>query len=165
MTVAPIYATWDGEALAPLPRFRKSCDASLVVGERYKLEVVEERSAKSHAHYFAALHDLWLNLPDHEAERFPTAEHLRAYALIREGFRETRDIVASSKAEAQRIAAFVRPMDDYAVVIVRDCVVRVATAQSQSCKAMGKVDFQRSKDAVLAFASSLVGAKQESEAA
>jgi hypothetical protein len=164
MTTAPIYAEWTGEAFMPPTRFRKALDASLVVGERYKLEIIEERSAKSHAHYFAQLHDIWMSLPDHEAERFPTVDHLRAYALIREGFRETRDIVASSKAEAQRIAAFVRPMDEYAVVIVKDCVVRVATARSQSMRAMGKSDFQRSKDAVLSYAASLIGVKAEEAA-
>lgn len=166
MAISSLYATWDGEALAPLSRFAKACDQELVIGERYKIEIVHERSAKSHAHYFASLHDLWMNIPETVAERFPTVEHLRRFALIHEGFRETRDIVAASKAEALRVAAFIRPMDSYCVVIVKDCVVRVATAQSQSYRAMGKEAFAKSKEAVLAYAASLVGVKPEqSEAA
>jgi len=38
--------------------------------------------------------------------------------------------------EAQRIAAFIKPMDTYAMVIVNECVVTVYTAKSQSLKAM-----------------------------
>jgi len=48
-------------------------------------------------------------------------------------------------------------MDDYAVVVARDAVVVVWTAKSQSMKAMGKVEFQRSKDAVLTECARLIG--------
>ncbi len=65
--------------------------------------------------------------------------------------------VASSKAEAARIAAFLRPVEDTAVVRVKDAVVIRWTAKSQSMRAMGKDDFQRSKDAVLAVIDELIG--------
>lgn len=58
-------------------------------------------------------------------------------------------MVASSKAEALRLAAFIKPMDGYVEVSVRESVVIVFTAESQSMKSMGKERFQASKTAVL----------------
>jgi hypothetical protein len=40
-------------------------------------------------------------------------------------------------------------MDEYAIVSVREAVVRVFTAQSQNMRAMGAKQFQESKQAVL----------------
>jgi hypothetical protein len=60
-------------------------------------------------------------------------------------------------AEAQRVAAFVKPLDDYAVIVVREALVSVYTAKSQRIRAMGKHDFQRSKDAVLEILAGLIG--------
>lgn len=149
--------TWDGEVMAPARGFARQADATFIVGERYRLVVVEERSAKSHAHYFASISEAWSTLPEDQAERFPSPDHLRRWALIRAGFHERREIVCASKAEAQRVAAFVRPMDSYAVVIAREAVVTVLTARSQSVKAMGKADFQRSKQAVLDVLAEVLG--------
>lgn len=157
---APLTYAWDGEAFAPLPRFAKHADKEFVIGQNYRLEVQEERSAISHRHYFASLHEAWLNLPEVHAERFATEEHLRKYALIKAGYRDERSIVCASKAEAQRVAAFIRPMDEYAIVTVHDATVIVYTAKSQSSKAMGKQAFQESKQAVLDIVSQLIGVPQ-----
>lgn len=166
MTISPFLARWDGERMEPLARFKKACDAGLVVGELYKVDCIEDRSAKSHSHYFARVHELWLNLPEGEAERWPTAEHLRKWALIKTGFCDERSIACSSKAEAQRLAAFVKPMDDFAVVAVSQAAVKVWTAKSQKKSAMGADDFQRSKTAVLELLESIVGlGRAEGEAA
>jgi hypothetical protein len=135
----------------------KAADATFVAGQVYRLETVEERSAASHAHYFAALNEGWKNLREEDMERFPSSEHLRKWCLIRAGYRDEKTLVCSSKAEAQRVAAFVRPIDEYAVVTVSEAVVRVWTAKSQSMKAMGKVDFQTSKEAVLAIVAEMIG--------
>lgn len=66
-------------------------------------------------------------------------------------------MVCSSKAEAQRIAAFMRPIDEYAIIIASEAAVRVFTAESQSHKAMGAERFQQSKQAVLEFIDELLG--------
>jgi len=155
----PIVAQWNGEAFVPMRRFMRAIDKECVIGEFYRLTEENERSAQSHRHYFACLNEAWQNLREDMAERFPDAEHLRKYALIRTGFHDERSIVCASKAEAQRVAAFVKPMDTYAVVLVREATVSVFTAKSQSMKAMGKQDFQRSKDAVLEFVAGMVGVK------
>lgn len=160
----PIIYEWDGDAMIPLPRFKKIADETFVVHELYRMEVREERSLASHSHFFAALTEAWQNLPEIEADRFPTVEHLRKWCLIKAGFADQRQHVASSKAEAVRLAAFIRPLDEYAIIVPSESVVTVYTAKSQSMKAMGKKDFQASKDAVLSIAWGLVGMKAEDAA-
>lgn len=140
---------WSGEAMVPLPRFHNRANAEFVVHERYKMEVSEDRSQASHNHYFVTLHEAWLNLPEAVAERFPTDEHLRKHALIKAGYHDSRSFVASSKAEAVRLAAFLKPMDEYAIILVHEATVTVYTAKSQRKAAMGAKDFQASKQAVL----------------
>lgn len=154
---APIPMRWTGEAMQPLPRFASEADRSFVIGKVYRLVEHQERSQNSHAHYFAALHEAWQNLPENLADQFPTPEHFRKRLLIKAGYRDERSIVCGSKAEAQRVAAFVKPMDEYAVVTVSEAVVRVYTAQSQSMRAMGKAAFQDSKQKVLDLAAEMIG--------
>ena len=138
---------YDGESMVPV--VPKQADEHYVVGERYYLTPHEERSWKSHGHYFASINESFKNLPETWAERFATPEHLRKWALIKAGYRDERSTVCASKAEAERVAAFIRPMDDFAVVTVSEAVVVVYTAKSQSMRAMGKAEFQQSKDKVL----------------
>ncbi len=95
---APILFQWTGEAMAPYGRFAREADAQFVIGERYRMTTVEERSAKSHAHYFACVTDAWANLPEEYEGRWPTADHLRKYALIKTGYRREETFAASSKA-------------------------------------------------------------------
>lgn len=154
---APIPFVWEGDVFRPLPGFAKVCDREFVVGMRYRLAEEQDRSAASHRHYFACINTAWENLPEHLAAEFPTPDHLRRYALIKAGYADRRTLVASSKAEAVRLAAFVKPMDSYAVVTVSDATVTVWTARSQSVKAMGKAEFLASKDAVLSILAEMIG--------
>jgi hypothetical protein len=154
---APVTFTWDGDTMVPLPRFARLCDKRFVVGETYPLDVAEPRSRASHNHYFAAVHDAWLNLREEYAEDFPSDEHLRKWCLIRAGYADKRSTVCASKAEAQRIAAFIKPIDGFAVVTVSEAVVTVYTAQSQSVKAMGAKVFQESKQKVLDTLADMIG--------
>lgn len=158
MTIAPpISCEWTGEHFSPSRHHKPICDKAFVVGERYTLVEHQARSQATHNHYFAELAEAWANLPDDQAERFPTAEHLRKFALIKCGFANRRDFVASSKAEALRFAAFIRAGADYEIVTVSASVVTVWTAQSQSMRAMGKAAFQDSKTKVLDYVASLIG--------
>jgi hypothetical protein len=154
---APIQFSWDGDSFVPLARFRKTCDHEFVVGEIYRLAVQEERSAVSHNHYFACLNEIWKNLPDELAARYPSVEHLRKRALIKAGYFDERSLVLGSPEQAQAVATLVNAMDDYAVVVVRDAVIKVFTAKSQSAKAMDKREFQRSKTLVLEILADLIG--------
>lgn len=157
----PIIYSWTGEAMQPLGRFAKKADGRFVVGELYRLTDVEERSIASHNQYFASIHDRWLSLPDDLAVQFPTDELLRKHALILTGYRRERKFVASSKEEARKLAAFLRPQsvdDDYAIISVHENVVVEWKALSQSYKGMPtKGQFQASKQAVIDYLDKLLG--------
>jgi len=153
--IPPIAFTWDGDSM--VPRHPRLADRHFVVGETYTLEPREDRSSASHRHYFAAIKEAHDSLPEEAADRLPSPEHLRKFCLIKAGYRDERSIVCSSKAEAQRLAAWVRPMDEFAIVAVQGATVIQWTAKSQSVRAMGKAEFEASKDAVLNVIASLIG--------
>jgi hypothetical protein len=110
---------------------------------------MNERSQASNNHYFAWLNDAWKSLPADAAEHFPTAEHLRKWALIRTGYSDSHSVTCDSKACALRVATFVRSIDDMATVITSGTTVTRYTAKSQSSKTMEADEFQQSKDAVM----------------
>jgi hypothetical protein len=158
MTERPVIFTWDGQAMVPRDRrFAFQCDRQFVVGEHYTLVQHEDRSSASHRHYFAAIKEAWESLPESVGDRFASPEHLRKFALVKAGYRNERTHVAATKAEAQRLAAFVQPIDDFAIVTVSGLTVTVWTAKSQSVRAMGKADFYESKEAVLRVLAELIG--------
>ncbi|PSH68559.1 hypothetical protein CU102_12405 [Phyllobacterium brassicacearum] len=159
MNSRPISFQYEGEGIfKPSSGFyAKLADEHFVIGEHYKLLEHRERSDNSHRHYFASIKNGFDNLHDSMLGEYPTVEHLRKKALIRTGYRDERSIVCASKAEAERVAAFIRPIDDYCVVVPLNCVVHVMTAKSQSVKAMGAAEFQKSKEAVLIFIDDLLG--------
>ena len=157
MTSLPMKMRWDGERFEPLGRSAQEATARFVIGAVYALEEIAPRSEASHNHFFACLAEAWRNLPEDQSEQFPSPDHLRKWALIKQGFRDERSIVCGSNALALRIAAFVRPMDEFAIVTVANSVVMVWTAKSQSLRAMGKADFEASKNAVLGYVATLIG--------
>lgn len=159
MDSGPLLLRYDGAGAFQTIRQRDAdmCDKSLVCGEKYIVEQHQGRSTASHAHYFASVNEAWANLPEDQAERWPSSEHLRKYALIKTGFCDQKDFTCSSMAEARRLAAAIGQIDTYAVVNVRRNVVQMFTAKSQSYRSMGKLDFQRSKEAVLQYLETLLG--------
>jgi len=161
----PLAYRWTGDSFAPLPGFAAACDEAFAIGKVYRLEEAQDRSQASHNHFFAIISEAWSNLPDHLAERFATAEHLRKWSLVKAGYHDSRTLVASSKAEAQRLAAFVRPLDEFAIVTVTEATVTVYTAQSQSVRAMGREAFQKSKDGVLHVLAEMLGTTPDALAA
>lgn len=156
MSRAPIICTWTGEAFEPTRRYHNQVNAEFVVGERYQVEVLAGRSDASHRHFFARVTEMWMSLPEGAEDTFPTPEHLRKRALIMTGFRDERSIVCASRAEALRLRAFIKPMDDFAVVTVHEQTVVVLTAKSQSKAAMGAEVFQKSKTAVLDYVEAML---------
>jgi hypothetical protein len=150
----------EGEFRTPTRYWAREADKRFVVGEHYRLAEHNDRSTAAHNHYFAAVNEAWESLPDDLLTEYPSPEHLRKKMLVKAGYADERSIVCASKAEAQRVAAFTKPMDDYAVVVVREAVVRVYTAQSQSYKAMGKQVFSESKEKVLEAISALLGTER-----
>ena len=90
--IYPVEMHWDGKAMIPQPRFVALCKKQYTPGECYVLGVNEERSIASHRHYFAAINEAWQNLPEDKVARYPSAEHLRKWALIKSGYHNERSI-------------------------------------------------------------------------
>jgi hypothetical protein len=143
----PQHFTWSGATMVPLHPRR--AEQHFKTGERYTLARYEERSSASHNHEFAWLDEAWASLPENLAERFQSPEALRKWALIRAGFSHSSTLDCESRAEAMRVAAFLRPMDELAVVIVQGTTVTRYIAMSQSKRAMGATKFYKSKDAII----------------
>lgn len=158
MSNQPLMFEWDGEAMIPAGRYwARQADEQFVVGERYRLAEENERSSASHAHEFAWLTEAWNSLPDEMLVQYPNSETLRKHGLIAKGFCTMVQHVCKSEAEAQRLAAILKPYDAYAVVVARGTVVTVYTAISQSRRAMGAAQFQQSKSALMEFVGDLLG--------
>jgi hypothetical protein len=135
---------------------QERADKRYVVGAQYVVEIKEIRSGASHRHFFACVREAWANLPEAIALRHPSPEHLRKHALVKTGFADERVIVCSSNIEATKLAAYIRALDDYAVISVNDNVVSSWTAKSQSQTAMDKDQFNESKRAVLDYLATLL---------
>jgi hypothetical protein len=139
-----------------LPLDSRAAEKAFQLGRTYRLEPWMDRSPASQAHYFATINDAFDKLPAHLAERFPSPDHLRKHALCMTGYCDQRSMECRSHAEALRVAAFLRPIDEYAVVNVSASTVVMLTARSQSARAMDRQTFGASKDAVLGYIASLV---------
>ncbi len=157
-----VIFTWTDEGhMVPARGHAKRCDEKFTVGELYRMEVSEERSHRSHRHYFAQVHEAWLNLPEEWAERFPSPDHLRRWCLIKEGFCDCHMIYAPDLGMAKATAGVIRKINEFAVIIPDEHSVSIYTAKSQDLKSMGKVQFQESKDAVLGKLAELIGVTTE----
>ena len=137
-------------------RFVWTCDQDYVVHEKYKMDITEARSAASHSHYFAAVTEAWSNLPENQAHRWPTPEHLRKWALVQCGYAHADHRIFSTKQDALTAAAMARSRDKYAVISVNDNIVTIYTAESQSLKNMDKKKFGESKQKVLDLLSDML---------
>ena len=97
-------------------------------------------------------------------EMFPTPEHLRKAALIATGWHRETIIEAGNPRAALRVAAYARGEDEFARVMARGSTVTVKKARSQRMHGhdrMDKDEFQRSKDDILGWISTLVGVTPE----
>lgn len=158
-TPFPLRWQWDGEAMKPATRYwAREADKRYVVGETYTLDEVHMRSHATHAHYFACIKSAWESLPDNLRPQYPSAEHLRKFALINAGYCTQMQHVCKSGAEAERLAAAIKPYDTYQIVLVEGSIVTVYHALSQDHRSMDKQRFADSKEAVLRWIGDLIGA-------
>lgn len=156
--ILPVMFIWnDDGVMEPDRRYKQLCDRQFVVGESYALTVDEHRSSASHRHYFASVHEAWMNL-DHKYDgRFPSAEHLRAWALVEVGYCDEEVFAMPDKRDAMRLAKFLRRQGPLKILQVSGNVVRCWTARSQAVSAMKREEFQDSKKKVLDLLSSMIG--------
>lgn len=159
----PIEAVWNGQVFEPTsPYWVRRADKQFARGEILRIVHAAERSTNSHNHLFAAVEEAWKSLPPLMAERFNSPEALRKYALVKSGHCYTDSVICASRADALRVAAFVRNAEEFSVVTVDKNVVTRYKPKSQSRQAMSKEEFQASKDDVLRVISEMLGvAKQE----
>jgi len=158
----PLVFQWSGEAMVPASGYwSRQANEHFVVGQRYRLVEEAERSEVSHKHEFAFLREAWNSLPDELLAQYPNTEILRKHALIAKGYCTMVQHACPTKAEAERLAAILKPLDAYAVVIRRENVVTVYHAVSQSKRAMGAAQFQASKQALMEFVGDLLGVAPE----
>src|SRR5262245_58616218 len=108
----------------------------------------KSRCKRSHDHFFARVEAYWETLREDMKERFPNATCLRKWALVKSGYCDETTFVLESKDDLKAVIQLVRRLDPYAVITIRDNIVSVYTAKSQSLKDMGAEDFQKSKDEV-----------------
>lgn len=154
----PVAFTWTEDGvMKPLDRFMPLADKQFVVGETYRMVVEAERSAVSHSHYFACLHEAWTQLPENIAPLFPTSEKLRRWALIKTGFANEQSMVCDTEMDTARMAQFLGQLNDDSVVVRKGRVLKIYTAKSQSARSMNKDEFQRSKQSVLDLLASMIG--------
>jgi hypothetical protein len=101
------------------------------------------------------------NLPETMGERWETVEHFRKWLTIKAGHFDKRTHVAASNDEALKVAAFIKPIDGYAVLVVQDCTVSVFTAKSISYRTCDKAEFQAVKEKILGICADLIGVAPE----
>jgi len=161
---APLRLRYEGDG--EFRALTNRADELFVVGEVYVMVEDRGRSQTSHNHEFAAIDGLWDSLPErYRSEPWAQSpEHLRKFALIMCRYCNTQTYPCGSKAEAERWAANLRPLDEYSVVQIEGTTVYRFTAQSQAKRAMGAKIFQESKSAILAYLEDLIGAKPGSAA-
>lgn len=151
----PVVFVWDGNNMVPLPRFKRLCDSQFAVNEEYPLMIVENRSQASHNHYFAALHEAYLNLAEEYAQEFDSEEHLRHWCLCKTGYCTTTTYVLNTAADAQQLRDALKKANASTIVGVAGNVAKVYTPMSQSLAAMKKQAFEDSKRAVLDLVASM----------
>jgi hypothetical protein len=166
MSDAPFQAIWQGDGFTPAsPFFQRMGDKQFLIGEKYLLNVQQERSVNAHRHYFANLKEAFDNLPERYRDQFPTIEIFRAHGLILTGWRDHSVEIFASADDAIKAASLIRPRTKLEIVVVNENTVTILSAKSQSQRAMGRKDFAKSKADVLAWAWGLVGVDPEVGAA
>lgn len=155
LNITPASIYMDGQEWVP-----KSYADALADALREK-----QRSQQSHSHQFAAINDLWANLPLRHADApyAKSAEAFRKHGLCATGHCDVETIAFERKdqaiAAAPYIASLARMAHGYALVVVRDALVICSTPHSQSFKAMGKDTFHQSKADVLGWGEEMLGVK------
>lgn len=151
--------------MVPLAKYSRACANQFSFGEKYPLDIVEPRNMRSHAHFFASVHEIWLNLSEEWDGRFPNDDTLRYWGLVRTGFCTTSEEVYDSPSDAERSANMARRLNRYAVIERSGNIVRVSIAESQSIgrppTGMTKRRFQESKWKVLDFIAPMANTTRE----
>lgn len=135
--------------MVPLPRFRRLCDELFAVHAEYALVEHHGRNMRQHRAYFAAIGNVFDNLAEQYEGIFPSAEHLREWALCQTEFCTVTHEAYETRKDAMQAAKAVRKVAPYAVISVAGSTLVTKHAMSQSVRAMGAETFKASMNAVL----------------
>lgn len=144
-------------AFVPIPKYAATASRQFAVDAEYPIAPVEPRSRASHDHYFAALREGYLNLPERFAARFPSEDHLRYWLLIQTNWFHETEIETVSSSEAKKLAMQWRRRDSYAAIKIIGNKVLIRWAMSQNHRSMGKRKFEDSKRDVLELLAQIIG--------
>lgn len=157
-TAPPIPMAFDGvDCFRVSPNFARQAREHYGAGEVVAMAPREDRSAVAHRHFMASVNQAWKTLPDTLARNFPSAGHLRKFALIQTGHYDATVYPCEFKTEARRLQAALAANDDFAVIVVDGKTVTKLTAKSQSYFAMNRQEFQQAKADVLAYLDDMLG--------
>lgn len=141
--------------MVPLPRFQRLFDEMYAINEEYPLLPMEERTQASHNHFFAALHEGYLNLAEEFAQEFDSETHLRHWCLCKAGYCTKDKWVMNTAEDARKLRDALKSKDRSTIISVKDNIATVYTPMSQSRPAMKKQEFEDSKLAVLELVASM----------
>ena len=131
MKIRPVPMTFtEDDTFVPDPRFLEIARRQWAYGEVVIMAPVEARNMKSHSHYFARLHELWLNLPEDIAKLYPTEENLRAKALVETGFYTEKIYDCKTPSHAKYLAKALRAHSEFSIIKYRGPLVRVFDPKS-----------------------------------
>ena len=153
---------WNGEAM--IPARAKAADKEYVIGRRYWLEEVSDRSWISHRHEFA-----WIKRGSGQSagelrRHVPVAGASAQGGADRNQLAPRDDHRRREPGGGGARGGLRRGEDEFARVVVRGSTVVIQKARSQRMHGhdrMDKAEFQQSKDDILGWISELLGVAPE----
>jgi hypothetical protein len=123
---------WNGTAMVPTERFTTLAKNQFVEGAFYVLQPHDEVSHRERGFYHASVKAAWDNLDADAVARYPTADDLRKWALIKSGWRVENFTVCGTAKDALKLSAFVKDhLQRQSVVAVSGNVVSTYVARTQ----------------------------------
>ena len=151
--IRPVAFRRHKNALVVDPRYRKVFEAQFTEGADYIMVPVQARNMAQHSGYFAEVNRTHENLDERIAHLYPTATHLRKWALCESNFCTVKIIDCGTPAVAKATAVMCRGLDQFAQIKIRGSVLTVKQALSQQIApppvGMDADTFKASRTAVL----------------
>jgi hypothetical protein len=161
-TAGPISFVYQDGAFRPAGRYAaEQVAARYGDGQVVKLVEYEPRSRAHHNWFFVAVTHVFENLTDEQRLLWPTEEALRKYALCKAGCCDVATHVCSSKAEAERLAGFLRSHRMADLVVHDGSLVTALSAWSMKYREMSKTRFRECVEKTLPILADIIGVEVE----
>jgi hypothetical protein len=161
MNPRPVDYVCTEDGFKPVDRMRWLHRRQYAIGKVYKLAPFEERTHAAHGSFFKAINLSWKNLPEAEAKRFPSAEHLRKYATIRCGYSDEHIFPFDTPESAEALLPVLRDLyGEFAIIKISENVINVFTAKSLKMTgdgALNEQEFKKARRDILDYCAGLIG--------